>query len=881
MEPLGHTDPQSVEELTHAVRTREQLLTTFLRYVPSAVAMFDREMRYLQASDRWCADYGLDIAHILGRSHYEIFPEIPQRWKEIHSRCLAGEVLRSEDDRFERADGRCVHLRWEVRPWGELDGRPEGILILSEDITERKKLEDALREERDRLEKILATIPGAICAFRLRSDGSTSIPYTSPGFQKMLPELPDLRHDATPLFAMMNPQDAERVRASIAESARSMTPWEDNYRVLIPGRGVIWLEGRSVPEMEPDGSVYWYGFLTDITERKQMEDAVRERDAIITSVFDSASQGIVGVHADGTIQLINQMAEKMFGYKRDELLGQPLEILVPENVRGRHIGHHQVYFENAQNRPMGIGLDLEGCRKDGTTFPVEIGLSSIKAPTGRLGVAFITDISARKQAEEALRDSEERLRLAIESTGLGMFDNDMRTPPTVSDVAKRHFGLPPDAKLDREIFFDVLHEDDRERMRQVLERVYRPESGGHYAAEYRTIGIQDRKERWIEAWGQVFFDREGHPKRFIGVTQDITQRKRLEETLRQREQEVSTLVDDNPDVILRLDRQFRFTYVNAKTASVAGFPREAFIGKTSAELGLPQDLIDIWMEQTRRTFETGQPGTLEFSYPSPDGPTDWEERFIPESGLDGSIQSVLVIGRDVTERKRLERIAETNRQEIRALSASLLTAQEEERRRVSRELHDQICQQLASLAFDIGGLIADPPPPEDAGTRLKALQARVVKASAETRHIAYQLHPSILDDLGIVASLRSLCTEFSQRLSDVEVNFTGDVLPGTSVSREVTSCIYRVAQESLQNITNHANAKHVSITFSLRGRAIELTITDDGAGFDIDSIRGRGGLGLIGMEERARLVDGELSIASKPGQGTRLVLHVPLDVKTV
>ena len=877
MEPIGH-NPQSVEELSHAVRSREELLATFLRYVPAPVAMFDREMRYLQASDRWCADYGLDSAYILGRSHYEIFPDIPQRWKEIHRRCLAGEAVRAEDDVFERADGGHIHLRWEVRPWGNRDGLPEGILIFSEDITQRKKLEYALQDERDRLEKILATTPGAICAFRLRPDGSTSLPYASRAFQRMLPELPDLRQDASPLFAMMHPEDAIRVRASIAESARTMTPWRDNFRMLTPSRGTMWFEGHSLPEREPDGSVYWYGLLTDISERTRMEDALRERDAIITSVFDSASQGIVGVYADGTIQLLNRMAEKIFGYEKEELLGRPLEILVQEGARGRHAEYCRAYFAKPQDRPMGVGFDLEGLRKDGSTFPIEIGLSSIEAAQGRLGVAFVTDITARKRGEEALRNSEERLRLAIESTGLGTFDYDPRTGAMAwSDSTKRHFGLPPDAELDVETFYEALHRDDRERLRQLLQSVLQPESGGHYATEYRTIGIQDRKERWISAWGQVFFDGEGHPKRFIGVTQDVTQRKRTEEALRQREQEVSTLLDDTPDVILRLDRQFRFTYVNAKTASIAGIPREAFIGKTSLELGLPQDLIDIWMVATRRAFETGQPATLEFSYPSPGGATEWEERFIPECAADGSVESVLVIGRDVTERKRLERIAETNRQEIRALSASLLTAQEEERRRVSRELHDQICQQLASLAFDIGGLVADPPAPAEARNRLKALQARVAKASDETRHIAYKLHPSILDDLGVVASLRSLCKEFSERAPDVELAFNSDALPGTSVSREVTSCVYRVAQESLQNIAKHANAKHVSMTFRLQGRAIELTIADDGIGFDPEAIRGRGGLGLIGMEERARLVNGKLSIASKPGHGTRLALEVPLD----
>jgi len=230
---------------------------------------------------------------------------------------------------------------------------------------------------------------------------------------------------------------------------------------------------------------------------------------------------------------------------------------------------------------------------------------------------------------------------------------------------------------------------------------------------------------------------------------------------------------------------------------------------------------------------------------------------------------------DITQRRQLEQAAQAHAREVRALAASLLTAQEEERRRVSRELHDQICQQLASLAIDIGGLAADRVTEEaQHRLKLKELQARIVKASEATRHIAYELHPSVLDDLGLVVSLQSLCKEFSEQTS-IAVEFTNVALPG-SVRREVASCLYRVAQESLRNIAKHACAKHVSVDLTLQKGTVVLTIADDGVGFDQEAVKGRGGLGLIGMEERARLVNGILSIATRPGHGTRIALEIPL-----
>lgn len=130
-------------DLTTLLQTREELLKTFVKHVPAAVAMLDCDMRYLQVSDRWCADFSLDSSQLLGHSHYEIFLDLPERWRQIHRRSLEGETLRAEEDRWDRAGG-TTWLRWETRPWQNLDGVPGGILIFSEDITHRKHADEAL-----------------------------------------------------------------------------------------------------------------------------------------------------------------------------------------------------------------------------------------------------------------------------------------------------------------------------------------------------------------------------------------------------------------------------------------------------------------------------------------------------------------------------------------------------------------------------------------------------------------------------------------------------------------------------------------------------------------------------------------------------------------
>jgi PAS domain S-box-containing protein len=593
----------------------QSLLNAFVRNLPAAVAMLDRNMRYLQASDRWCLVYGLNFKQVLGRSHYEIFPNIPERWNELYRRGLAGETLRSAEDLFERPGGRRIWLRWEIRPWGNPGAPPEGILIFSEDITKAKEAEEALARQLDRLEKIVATIPGAICAFRLNPDGSASLPYASPGFRKMLPELPDLREDAAPFFAMIHPEDVGRVRASIEESARTMTHWRDSYRVPTPERGEIWIEGHSIPTRQPDGSIVWYGYLSDITERKRMEQAL---------------------------------------------------------------------------------------------------------------------VSAKR--------------------------------------------------------------------------------------EYRD------------------------------------------------------LIDNSPDSISRLDPEGRYLFVNAYRLKFTGLREEDFVGRRVDEVGFPDAVTKRAMQSIRRVAATGQGEEAEFSLPVAGVETFWRSRFIPEFDTDRSVRSVLLISTDITVRKQTEIALRESAAELEKVSLALIAAEEDAARQVARELHDDITHKLAFLSMEIGKTAASPLPAAALVTELRAFQARILDISENIRRISHQMHPSILDDLGLDAALESMCEDL-QRIEGMPVRFAVRDFPET-IDRRVASCLYRVAQESLRNVSKHAKADEVTVVLSSEDGVLQLSIADSGIGFDAAA---RKGLGTHSMRERVRLVNGNLSVTSAPGQGTRVVVRVPLD----
>jgi signal transduction histidine kinase len=235
----------------------------------------------------------------------------------------------------------------------------------------------------------------------------------------------------------------------------------------------------------------------------------------------------------------------------------------------------------------------------------------------------------------------------------------------------------------------------------------------------------------------------------------------------------------------------------------------------------------------------------------------------------------ITVVEDITEKILAERALQQSQQDLRALTGRLINAQEEERKRISRELHDDLSQKLALLAFNAGGLLAEPAASsEKMNQKLRNLQGQVQQLAQDVRQISHELHPSILDDLGLVAALDELCQEFSAR-EGIEVVFEPEAIPKV-LPVDLASCLYRVSQEALHNVLKHAHASQVRLKLSASGDGIHLCIRDNGVGFDSEAGLSRPGLGIVSMKERVGLVQGEFTIGSRPGHGTELKVFVPL-----
>ena len=384
-----------------ALSQSEEMLQLFIEHAPAALAMLDRDMRYLAVSNRWIESYALEGREIVGRTHYEIFPEISEAWKEVHRRCLAGEVVKSDNDRFERADGSVQYLRWEIRPWRKAGGSIGGIVIFYEDTTERMLSRIALQLSEERLRTILDGIPASIY---LKDREGRYIFANAAVRQLAEVELDDIIGYGDERFF-----DAETA-ANIHDSDRRVLEHGDVVRVeetntmAETGATASYLTVK-LPLKNPDGEIYALcGISTDITERIRTEARLIESEKRYRSLFENMNIGFVlfevvqndlGVPVDLTILAANKGFEAVTRLKPAEVVGRRLTEALPgiEQDPADWIGIYAKVALTGEPEYFEQGSDLLG-----EFFSV----AAYQAAPKQCGVTF-KDITERVRAEEEIR----------------------------------------------------------------------------------------------------------------------------------------------------------------------------------------------------------------------------------------------------------------------------------------------------------------------------------------------------------------------------------------------------------------------------------------------------------------------------------------------
>jgi len=474
-------------------------------------------------------------------------------------------------------------------------------------------------------------------------------------------------------------------------------------------------------------------------------------------------------------------------------------------------------------------------------------------------IGMVADITDLKAAEEALRASEGRLRLAQQAARIGTFERDVRTGRvTWTAEMESIYGLPPGGfdGTTNPFFEKLIHPADLPKVMDLSETAFKTVQP--IEAEWRVIW-PDGSVHWIAGRWQVHGDDSGQPSRVLGVNMDVTERKLAEQRLREYER----AVENAEEMIAVVDREYRYLIANRQFLKMRSMTQEQVIGHFVYEL-TERDLFEQTVKSKLDDCFRGSVVRFEVQYNSADlGERDLLMSYYPIEGPMGVDRAACIV-QDITDRKRAE-------QAVGDMARKLIEAQEQERSRISRELHDDINQRLALVAVDLTQL--QETLSELGQRRVQQIRERVLEIATDVQALSHELHSARLQYLGVLAGIKSWCKDFAER-QKVEIGFRSDV--SSPIPYNIGLSLFRVLQEGVHNSVKHSGVKRIEIEIGQKGNAIQLMIRDSGKGFDVESAMHGKGLGLTSMKERVRLINGTISIDSKPLHGTTIHVHVPL-----
>jgi PAS domain S-box-containing protein len=773
---------------------------------------------------------------------------------------------------------------------------------------ERHEVEVAQRREGETLQAIFDNIPVMISSYdasgrlsRVNREWERTLGWTFAEAQRV-----DILAQAYP-----NPEDRKRAEEFIQQAERR---WAD-FRMRTRSGKVI--EASWARFALSDGSRIGLGL--DITERKEAEAALRREKETLQAIFDNIPVMISITDASERLWRVNREWERTLGWSLEE--AQQADLLTecyPDSASREEV---LAFYRRVQSQWADFRMrtrDQRVIESSWACFDISDG--------SRISLGL--DITERKRAEEAVRESEGRFRQLAENINevFWLANLDPTELLYVSPAYERVFHRSRESLYrDPRSWLEAVHPEDRERVRRAAD-----EKGarGKLDETYRVIS-GDGSIRWIRDRGFPIRDALGRIYRYAGIAEDVTDRRRAEEERAGLLESQSKARAEAEAALERLHAIQRITDAALSYLGLADLLRELLARLRST---LRVDVASVWLldNEGKELYARAIDGvpfervagvripidavhlevpflTNDVEPPTP-GRDDWYARawsalnmplraamstpLLVEGkpiGLvgvtstrarftEGDLHLLQVVADRVApaiERGRLDEAVRAGREQLKALSRRLLSAQEEERRRLAVELHDELGQVLTAVKINLASLQRQSA--ALAPGHLRDAIASVDRAMETVRDLALDLRPSVLDDLGLPAAVRWYADRFA-RTTHIDVHLSIDAVP--HLPSELETACFRVAQEALTNVARHAQAPNVWVDLHLVAEALDLRVRDDGIGFDAGIARERaiGGasVGLLGMQERISLAGGEYELSTRPGAGTEVRARLPL-----
>lgn len=834
------------EKAEAQLKDSEARFRTLLQTASSYIVTLSPEGRVIEFNQEAERVTGWKHQELQGKPGFDLFlsEENRARAQEEMGKLVAGEIIRGFELPIRLKDGRERVYLWNANVIRGLGAEPLEIIAVGQDITERQQAAAALAAERQRFFSLLEELPAYICL----AAPDKSVKFANRCFREQFGD-PEGRS----CFEMMHGCGELCQDCPTFQVLETQTPLEWEW-TRADG---ITFQIYDYPFADIDGSPLVLEMGIDITARKKAEEALATERRRLFSLFDQLPAFVYLIAPDYSVPFANARFRELFG----EPEGRTCHTLI------RGLEEPCPACPAATTLQNGKPSEVEWNLPNGRVYRI-YGYPFGDVDGSPLVLKMGVDITAHKQTEQALREQSRILEAFFEHTinPLVFLDrefNFLRVNNAYAQASHRELS----EFLGRNHFDLYPGEESRAIFTQVVE------TKTPYQAVAKPLGFPDHPEWGSTYWDWILapiLDEAGEVDFLAFSLNDVTQRILAEE----KKAQLHEIIEATPDLVGTADSSGRVFYLNQAGRRMLGLGRDEELTRYTIADFHPEEAREIIYAQALPVSQREGAWQGEVKLRSLDG------REIPVSQVilahrtpAGAVKFYSTIVRDISDLKQAE-------EKLRLLTAQLLRAQEDERRRLSRELHDELGQSLMVLKMQTRTIERKLPKGQKALREdcRRALQY-IDEIIDNARRLSNDLSPSILEDLGLSAALHYLFEEFRRHHADLHFMVEQEPLD-QYISREAQVNIFRIFQESLTNIAKYAQASQVKVSLQKQGDLLAGVVEDDGIGFAVSEVAARRGyergLGLAAMDERVRIMGGALHISSDRGKGTKIAFHIPL-----
>lgn len=866
--------------------TREQQFRTLANSIPQLAWMADHEGYIFWYNDRWYDYTGTTLDEMEGWGWQKVHhpDEVARVVERIKLAFASGE---SWEDTFPLRS-RSGQYRWflsRALPIRDAHGQVVRWFGTNTDITEQLEMEKALRESEQQFRTLANSIPQL--AWMADPQGyifwysDRWYEYTGTSLKEM---------EGWGWQKVHHPNEVARVVDRIKVAFATGEPWEDTFPLRSNRGEYRWFLSRALPIKDDNGSVVrWFGTNTDITEQRKLEQQLREsRDELEQRVAERtaelfqanqilkaeeerfrslANAAPVLIWVSGMDKLRSWVNQKWLNFT-DRTMEQEMGNRWAEGIHPDDFDRCLQAYLSAFDARQPFSIEYRLRRHDGHwRWILDNGAPNYGPDQefeGYLGTCI--DVTEQKINLQAVQESEQRFAKAFNANPQPMSLSTLMEGKylNVNGSFLRMSGFTRDELIGHTSTELNNFETPMERTRLLVEPLLRSGGLGNIELKFQT---RSGAVRTLLSSAELL--ELGGEKCILIASSDITERKALEQGLERSEREFSTLVENSPDIIARLDRNLHYIYMSPELERATGISPDQFIGKTSSQVPLEGYDWRNFEACCREAIAEKKAVHRAIEY----GRRTYWTRIIPELTADGAVESVMTISQDVTDRMRAEK-------DLQQLTAQLFRLQDEERRRIARELHDGTAQNLFGISINLTKLNQMSGGTTEAKELIEECESLGNKTLQEIRTLSYLLHPPLLDEAGLVSALQWYVQGFTKR-SGIYVDVYAE--PIDRLAAEFELALFRIVQESLTNVRRHSGSETASIRLECKSGEIFLEIRDKGRGLGANRSANESnkseeliemGVGIPGMQQRLRQLGGRLEIDSN-SEGTTITAVVP------